>query len=62
MGSPLENPAVRYGMGLSSAVILVFIAFFLLEGTIRWLVLGLAVVEAVLVPQFLKMSIEQDTA
>ncbi|WP_435151423.1 hypothetical protein [Haladaptatus sp. DFWS20] len=59
MGSPLENPTIRYGMGLSSATILVLVAFFFLEGMMQWLVLGFAVVEAVLVPQFLKMSVEQ---
>lgn len=58
MGSPLENPAVRYGMGLSSAAILAFIAFFFLEGITQWLVLGLAVIEVVFVPQFLKWSVQ----
>lgn len=56
MGSPIDNPFVRYGMGLSSAVVLAAIAFVFLDGTMRWIVLGLAVVEAIFVPQFLKMA------
>ncbi len=58
MGSPYENPVVYYGVGLSSAMILAIVAFVLLEGTIRWIVMGLAVVEAVILPQLLKMSAE----
>lgn len=58
MGSPYENPVVCYGIGLSSAMILAIVAFVLLEGTIRWIVMGLAVVEAVILPQLLKMSAE----
>lgn len=58
MGSPFDSPFVRYGMGLSSAVVLAAIAFFFLEGTMRWIVLGFAVVEALFVPQFLKMATE----
>ncbi|WP_195156017.1 hypothetical protein [Halococcus agarilyticus] len=56
MASPFANPAVRYGMGLSSAAILVFVAFTALDGTARWLVLGFAVLEIVLVPQVLKQA------
>lgn len=62
MGSPLEKPIVHYGMGLSSAMILAIVAFVFLEGTIQWIVLGCAVVEAVLLPQFLKMSATQDSS
>jgi hypothetical protein len=45
-------------MGLSSALVLAVVALALLDGTVRWLVLGLAVVEAVAVPQFLKVAAE----
>ncbi len=57
MDSPFESSAIRYGIGLSSAVMLVIVAFMVLEGTMRWLVMGIAVVEAVLTPQLLKMSV-----
>lgn len=62
MDLSFENPAVRYGMSLSTVVILVVLAFGFLEGTIRWLVLGIAVVELVFVPQLLKLAAEQDNA
>ena len=61
MSSPFANPAIRYGMGLSSAAILTFIAFTFLDGITRWVVLGLAVFEIVFVPQLLKRAVaEQD--
>ncbi|WP_132058070.1 hypothetical protein [Halorussus amylolyticus] len=59
MDSPFENPSLRYGLGLSSAAILVVVAFTFLEGTIRWIVLGLAVLEVVVTPRILKMAAEQ---
>ncbi|NEU55854.1 hypothetical protein [Halorussus sp. MSC15.2] len=62
MDSPFENPAIRYGMGLSSAAVLVFVALSFLDGITRWLVLGMAVLEVVLVPQLLKRAMAQDNA
>ncbi|WP_049900499.1 hypothetical protein [Natrinema altunense] len=62
MSSPLENPAIRYGMGFSSAVLLCVVAFvFLEEGLTRWFVLGLAVIEITIVPRILKMTAENNT-
>lgn len=60
VSSPFENPAVRYGIGLTSAVILVFVALVFLDGTgiIQWAVLGLAVLEFLVTPQILKMAVE----
>ncbi|WP_327051327.1 hypothetical protein [Halomicrococcus gelatinilyticus] len=49
-------PIVRHGMGLTSALVLAAVAFVFLDGTVKWLVLGMAVVEAVLVPQLLKRT------
>jgi hypothetical protein len=43
-------------MGLTSALVLAAVAFVFLDGTMKWLVLGMAVVEAVLVPQLLKRT------
>ncbi|MFC4447696.1 hypothetical protein [Halorussus aquaticus] len=62
MDSPFENPAVRYGMGLSSAAVLVFVALSFLDGITRWFVLGMAVLEVVLVPQLLKRAMAQNNA
>lgn len=57
MGSPFENPLVRYGMGLSSAVVLAAVAFLFLDGTMQLLVYGIAVFEAVFLPYFLGKSV-----
>jgi len=62
MSSPLETPLGRYGMGIGSAAVLTFVAFTYLEGTMRWLVLGLAVLEIVVVPQIMKLAVAQSTA
>ncbi|QLK26211.1 hypothetical protein HYG81_00885 [Natrinema zhouii] len=56
MSSVFDSPAIRYGMGLSSAAILTVVAFAFLDGTMRWLVLGLAVLEITVVPQILKRA------
>ncbi|ELY98156.1 hypothetical protein [Natrialba asiatica] len=48
MSNILENPVYRYGMGLSSAAILAFVAISYLEGMTRLLVLGFAAFELVL--------------
>ena len=53
--SPFEDPRVRYAFGLGSGAILVAVAFIFLEGTIRWIILGLAIVEVLIVPQVLKL-------
>ncbi|MFC6838095.1 hypothetical protein [Halomarina ordinaria] len=60
MSSPFENPIVRYGIGLCSASILVIVAFTLVDGTTRWVILGLAVVELLVLPPFLKYAQEQN--
>lgn len=57
MGSPFENPVIRYGMGLSSAAIVAFVAFAFFDGTIRWLMVGFAVIEIVVLPQMLKQAV-----
>ncbi|MFD1511769.1 hypothetical protein [Halomarina rubra] len=62
MSNPLHNPVVRYGMGASSAAVLLIAAFvFVDDGTMRYLLAGLAAVELVVVPQFLKYAANQET-
>jgi hypothetical protein len=56
VSSPFDNPALSYGIGLSSAAVLAYVAFTFLDGQVRWLVLGLAALEIVVVPQVLKRA------
>ncbi|WP_338730267.1 hypothetical protein [Haladaptatus sp. DJG-WS-42] len=59
MASPLENPALRYGIGLSSAAVIAIVAFLYLHGTVQLVAYGMAAFEAVAVPQILKLSATQ---
>ncbi|GGK73907.1 MULTISPECIES: hypothetical protein [Haloarcula] len=57
MPSPFENPIVRYGIPLVSASVVAAVAFLLLEGTIRYVALGIAALEVVVAPQILKQAV-----
>jgi len=59
MSTPLDIPLVRYGFGLSSAAVLVALAFLVFEGTMRWVVLGIAALEVLVTPQILKLAAQQ---
>lgn len=54
MSSPFGSPVVRYGLSVVNAALIALIAVFLLDGLIRWVVFGIAVVEIVVTPQILK--------
>ena len=56
MPSAFDSPAVRYGISLLNAAIVAAIALTLLEGTTRWLALGIAALEVVVTPQILKRA------
>ncbi|WP_336358295.1 hypothetical protein [Haloarcula sp. CGMCC 1.6347] len=56
MPSPFENPVVRYGIPLVSATVVAAVAFLFLEGTIRYVALGIAALEVVVTPQILKQA------
>lgn len=56
MTSPFDRSEIRNGMGVGSALIIAFVAFTFFEGTTRWLLLGVAVVELVVVPRVLKQA------
>lgn len=56
MPSIFQNPIVRYGLPAVNAAIIAVIAFVLLEGTVRWVALGIAVLEVLVVPQVLKRA------
>ncbi len=54
MPSIFSSPVMRYGISLVNAAIIAVIAVTLLEGTIRWVALGIAVLEVIVTPQILK--------
>ena len=54
MPSIFASPAIRYGISFVNAAVIAIIAFTLLEGTIRWVALGIAVLEVIVTPQILK--------
>ncbi|WP_312909844.1 hypothetical protein [Natronosalvus caseinilyticus] len=58
--NPFENPMVRYALGLSGAAIIAFVAIVYLEGLARYLALGLAILDAVLMPKFLEYALEAE--
>lgn len=57
MPSPFENPAVRYGLSIINAAMVAAVALLLLDGTIRLIALGIAVLEVVVTPQILKRAV-----
>jgi predicted Co/Zn/Cd cation transporter (cation efflux family) len=59
---PFANSNVRILLGLSSALIVVFVAFFFIEDTIlRWLMVAVAAMDAVATPYILKLAVEDAT-
>ncbi|WP_136689540.1 hypothetical protein [Halorhabdus amylolytica] len=56
--NPLRDRRVRGLIGLSGAVVVAFVAIFFLEGTIRWVVLGVALLDAIVTPYILGKAVE----
>lgn len=54
--NPFANPAIRYGIALSGALVMAFVAYSYLNGTIQLAVYGVALVDAVVTPQILKRA------
>ena len=54
MPSIFDNPDIRYGISFVNAAVIALIAFAFLEGTIRWVALGIAALEVIVTPQILK--------
>jgi hypothetical protein len=54
--NPLANPAIRYGFALSGALVMAFVAYSFLNGTIQLAVYGIALVDAIVTPQILKRA------
>lgn len=62
MASPDDNLMVWRAMSVVSAGIIAAIAFAFLDGTIRWVALGIAALELVVTPRFMQWAAEQENA
>jgi len=58
--NPLRDRRVRGLIGLSGAAVVAFVAIFFLEGTIRWVVLGVALLDAIVTPYILGKAVENE--
>ena len=56
--NPLADRRVRSFLGISGAVIIAVVAIFFLDGPIRYLVLGIAALDAIVTPYLLGRAIE----
>ncbi len=59
-GHPFENPLVRYGIGLSGAIVIIAVAILALDGVARYVALAIAVADGVITPKFLEYVAAQD--
>ncbi len=60
MSMLLQSPAVRYGLGVAEAAVLVVVAFVVLDqGTVRWAVLAVAGTSLVTTPWVLGKAVEE---
>jgi hypothetical protein len=57
--NPLADRRVRGAIGLSGALVVVFVAYFFLEGTTQLVAYGIAVLDAVVTPIVLGKAVEQ---
>lgn len=55
------SPVIRYGWSFGISVIIVIIAFTILDGAVRWIALAIAVLYFVIFPQILKWTVENST-
>ena len=58
MSDPVQSPVVYYGISVLTAAVLAFLALTSVEGTGRWALLALAVLELVTAPYLLKRASE----
>jgi uncharacterized membrane protein len=54
---PFANPAVRYAVGASGAIVVAGIAFLLLEGTTQLVAYAIAVLDLLVTPRILKHAV-----
>ena len=57
--NPLADRKIRFGLGISGAIIMAFVAFVYLDGLARQLALIVAILDAVITPKILKRAAEQ---
>lgn len=53
---PFANPLVAYGIGASGALVIAFVAFNYLDGTIQLLAYAMAVLDLLVTPQILQRA------
>lgn len=56
--NPLRDRRVRGLIGLSGAAVVALVAILFLEGTLRWIVLGVALVDAIVTPWILGQAVD----
>lgn len=54
--NPLANPVLRYGIGISGAIVVGAVGYFFLEGTTQLLVYLIAVLDLLVTPQLLNRA------
>lgn len=54
--NPFANPVLRYGIGLSGAVVVAAVGYLYLEGTTQLLAYLIAVLDLLVTPQILKRA------
>jgi hypothetical protein len=55
----LRNPIFRWGIGASGAVMITAVSYFFLTGLTQLIAYGIAVMDLVMTPLFLKYAAEQ---
>lgn len=56
--NPLRNPTVKYGITITNVLLSLGVAFLFLGGLIRWIVVGIAAIEAIVLPRILSAAAE----
>ncbi|QPV62660.1 hypothetical protein I7X12_18335 [Halosimplex litoreum] len=54
--NPLANPAIRYGIGASGALVIAVVAYLFLDGTTQLVAYAVAVLDLLVTPQILKRA------
>jgi|AntRauTorcE11898_2_1112593.scaffolds.fasta_scaffold23064_2 hypothetical protein len=60
MSTPLEEPLVRYGIGLSGAIVIAVVGVLYLDGIARYAAFTIAALDAVLTPKLLEKAVKSN--